>query len=163
MERKKEYGAEAFLRSVKEMRVEKRRCELRLEELRSQCERMTPAYGLSAGGGGESHRDALLIKAAEQSEALRQKAAAYVARISAVEAFIAELPDVRQRTILRLRYIDLLGWNAVRESLQEYGIYYEDRQMFRLHGVALAEARRRFPAYVAKHPEIKPEEEITAV
>lgn len=39
MERKKEYGAEAFLRSVKEMRVEKRRCELRLEELRSQCER----------------------------------------------------------------------------------------------------------------------------
>lgn len=162
MEEKRDHGAEAFLRSVKEARIEKRRCEHRLEELRSQCERMTAAYGPSTGGGGEVHKDALLIAAAEQSEVLRRKAAAYVGRICAVEEFIAELPDVRQRTILRLRYVDLLGWNAVREGLQEYGLYYEDRQMFRLHGAALAEARRRFPAYAARHPEITPKED-TAV
>lgn len=165
MEEKREYGAEAFLRSVKEARTEKRRCEFRLEELRSQCERMTAAYGPSAGGGagGDSHGDALLIAAAEQSEILRRKVAAYISQIWAVEEFITELPDVRQRTILRLRYVDLLGWNAVREGLQEYGLYYEDRQMFRLHGAALAEARRRFPAYAARHLEIKPKEETAAL
>ena len=146
MEEKKEYGAEDFLRSVKEARIEKRRCEFRLEELRSQCERMTAAYGPSTGGGGELHKDALLIR-----------------RIAVVEDFIATLPDVRQRTILRLRYIDVLGWNSVREGLQEYGLYYEDRQMFRLHGAALAEARKRFPAYAEEHPGIIPNEEAKAV
>lgn len=163
MGEKREYGAEDFLRSVKEARIEKRRCEFRLEELRSQCERMTAAYGPSAGGGGELHKDALLIAAAEQSDVLQSKAALYVRRIAAVEDFIATLPDVRQRTILRLRYLDLLGWNSVRDGLQEYGLYYEDRQMFRLHGAALAEARKRFPAYAEKHPSIIPNEEAKAV
>ena len=163
MEGKREYGAEDFLRSVKEARIEKRRCEFRLEELRSQCERMTAAYGPSAGGGGELHKDALLIAAAEQTEILRGKVIAYIRRIAVVEDFIAGLPDVRQRTILRLRYVDVLGWNSVREGLQEYGLYYEDRQMFRLHGAALAEARKRFPAYAEEHPGIIPNEEAKAV
>lgn len=163
MGEKREYRVEDFLRSVKDARIEKRRCEFRLEELRSQCERMTAAYGPSAGGAGELHKDALLIAAAEQSDELRRKAALYVRRIAAVEEFIATLPDLKQRTILRLRYVDLLRWDGVKDGLREYGLYYEDRQMFRLHGSALTEARKRFPGYAEKHPEIIPSGEAKAV
>lgn len=152
------YDAVDFLRSVREARIEKRRCEYRLFELRAQCERTTAAYGTSpAGGGGSTHKDALLIAAAEQTDALRDKAAAYLRRIDAVENFISTLPDVTHRSILRLRYADGLGWPDVNAGLHDYGLYYEERQMFRLHGAALAEARRRFPAYAREHPDILPE------
>ena len=151
------YDARDFLRSVREARIEKRRCEHRLAELRAQCERTTATYSAVPGGGGDTHKDALLIAAAEQTDALREKAAAYLRRIDAVENFITTLPDVKHRSILRLRYADGLGWPDVNAGLHEYGLYYEERQMYRLHGAALAEARRRFPAYAAEHPDILPE------
>lgn len=151
------YDARDFLRSVREARIEKRRCEHRLAELRAQCERTTTAYSAVPGGGGDTHKDALLIAAAEQTDALREKAAAYLRQIDAVENFISSLPDVKHRSILRLRYADGLGWPDVNAGLHEYGLYYEERQMYRLHGAALSEARRRFPAYAAEHPEILPE------
>lgn len=151
------YGAKDFLRSVRTARIEKRRCEDRLAELRAQCEKTTPTYNASPCGGGDSHKDALIIAAAEQEGKLRRKKAAYLRQIDAVEDFIAALPDAKHRSILRLRFVDGLGWPAVNEELHEYGLYYEERQMFRLYGIALSEARRRFPAYAAEHPEILPE------
>lgn len=152
------YDARDFLRSVREARIEKRRCEYRLAELRAQCERTTPNYNTAPGGGGsDAHKDALLIAASEQADALREKAAAYLRRIDAVENFISSLPDVKHRSVLRLRYADGLGWPDVNEGLRDYGLYYEERQMYRLHGAALSEARKRFPGYAAEHPEILPE------
>jgi len=156
----KTYTADDFLRSVREARIETRRCEYRLEELRAQCERTTASYGgLAPGGAGDDHKDALLVAAAEQTEELHRRTLCYVRRIRAVEDFIASLPDVRQRTVLRLRYVDGLRWDAVREGMAEYGLNYEDRQVYRLHGAALAEARTRFPAWAEEHPETTPKEE----
>ena len=83
------YDARDFLRSVREARIEKRRCEHRLAELRAQCERTTATYSAVPGGGGDTHKDALLIAAAEQTDALREKAAAYLRQIDAVENFIS--------------------------------------------------------------------------
>jgi len=153
------YDADDFLRSVRTCIVEKTRCEALLRTLWAQCEKITAAYGPLLPGGGDAHRDALLLTVAEQSDELLLRTQDYVRRITAVEDFIATMPDVRHRAVLRLRYVDCKRWDDVRESLKEYGIYYEDAQIFRLHGKALQEARRRFPGWAVKHPEILPKED----
>jgi hypothetical protein len=156
------HTADEFLRSVREARIEKRRCAFRLEELRTQAEKVTAAYGaLAPGGSSDDHKDALLIAAAEQGEKLLRREQEYLRRIEAVEDFISELPDVRHRTVLRLRYIDGLRWDDVLTGLREYGMQYEPRHMYRLHGSALAEARRMWDEWVAGHPEINEGEDAS--
>ena len=114
MEDKKEYTADDFLRSVREAKIEMRRCEYRMEELRSQCEKTTPGYGGTVvGGSGDDHKDSLMIAVAEHVTKLRGKAEAYIRRVMLAEDFIDTLPEPRQRIILRLRYIDLLKWEDV--------------------------------------------------
>lgn len=163
MEDKKEYTADDFLRSVREAKIEMRRCEYRMEELRSQCEKTTPGYGGTVvGGSGDDHKDSLMIAMAEHVTKLRGKAEAYIRRVMLAEDFIDTLPEPRQRIILRLRYIDLLKWEDVLTRMKEYGLYYERRRMLTLHGAALAEARRRFAAFEAEHPEIAPKGEMSA-
>ena len=160
MDEKKPYSADDFLRSVREARIEKRRCELRLEELHAQCEKVTASYGpLAPGGSGDDHRDGLLAAAAEQADELTRRRAYYVRRQGLVEQFITRVPEPKYRVILRLRYVDLLRWDGVLSGMQEYGLHYSERAMYKLHGEALAEARRRFPAWVARHPEVIPKDE----
>lgn len=163
MDDRKEYTADDFLRSVRVTRVEVIRCENRLKELRSQCEKVTAGYGdLAPGGGGDLHRDALLIELAEQTNEMYDSIRRLLAWGRLVELFIGTLPDERHRTILRLRYVDSLGWRRIQVEMKGYGFYYEDRQTFNLHGAALAEARRRFPAFLEKHPEITQKEDVVA-
>ena len=66
------YDARDFLRSVREARIEKRRCEHRLAELRAQCERTTAAYSAVPGGGGDTHKDALLIAAKDSTGEIKK-------------------------------------------------------------------------------------------
>lgn len=163
MEDKKEYTADDFLRSVRVTRIEVRRCEARLAELRSQCEKVTAGYGpMTPGGSGDLHRDSLLIELAEQTNELYDSIRRLLEWGRMVETFIGTLPDEKQRTVLRLRYVDSLGWKRVQTEMQGYGFYYEERQVYRLHGAALAEARRRFPVFAEKHPEILPKEDDVA-
>jgi len=158
MEEKKPYTADEFLRSVREARVETRRCEFRLEELRAQCEKVTASYGpLMPGGGGDDHKDGLLAAAAEQAGELNERRVYYLRRQWLVEQFITRVPEPKHRVILRLRYVDLLRWDGVLSGMQEYGLYYSERGMFKLHGEALAEARRCFPMWVEQHPEVIPD------
>ncbi len=57
-----------------------------------------------------------------------------------VTLLIDLLPDRRHRVILFLRYVDALGWNAIRTTLEkEYDLWYENRQIYRLHNAALQE------------------------
>ena len=85
-----------LLQSVEELRIEERRCEQRMEELKSRCEHVTGIYGAYVpGGGGDVHRDRLLLDAAEQAALLRDRAVACMRRIALAEELIAALPDVR--------------------------------------------------------------------
>lgn len=144
------HTADEFLRSVGEARAEARRCESRIEALRSQCEKVTAAYGSAAGsrsgGDGSEHRDALLAELADQTREQCGRLRALLAQIRRVEAFIDALPDERHRAILRLRYVDGLVWREVTAELERCGIFYEQRQIYRLHNAALAEARKRYAA-----------------
>ena len=147
--------ADAFLRSVRDAKIEARRCEHRLEELRAQCERVVANYGpFLPGGGSDGHRDSIWVTAAEQGERLLRRQEAYLRRIDQVEAFIEELPDARHRTILRLRYVDCRRWDAVQQGLREYGLWYEERNVYKLHGAALLSARRCWDGWLERHPEV---------
>jgi len=140
--------ADDFLRSVREARIEKRRCEFRLEELRAQCEKVTASYGpLAPGGSGDGHKDGLLVTVAQETDELLRLTQVYIRRIHDVEQFISTLDDVKHRTVLRLRYVDGLRWDAVSAGMKEYGLYYSERGMYKLHGEALAEARVRFDTW----------------
>lgn len=137
----------AFLASVRECRVEKRRCEWRLEQLRSQCESITAVLRDTPGGGsGDKHKDELLTALVDAGTELADRMTAYAKQIEEVEDFIDRLPSAAHRVILRLRYVDLLRWTDVLDAMHDYGLYYEDAQMYRLHRQALGEAKKLWEA-----------------
>ena len=81
----------------------------------------------------------------KQQEAERQEAL--------VSAFIEALPTAAGRTILRLRYCEGLRWTGGRaghpcvlSAMHKAGLYYSERQMFRMHNQALRDARQLFEA-----------------
>ena len=149
--------ADEFLRSVRTARLEQARCEARLTALSAQTQRLTAAYGaMPPGGGSDRHRDDAMIAVADQVDALLAASARYLRQIERVERFIGLLPDARHRTVLRLRYVDGLSWTKVYDAMEQYGLYYSDRAVRYLHRDALAEARRRFDAWAARHPEALP-------
>ena len=49
-----------------------------------------------------------------------------------IETAITELPDIRERNLLWLRYVRCMSWDEVALELK-----YEIRQVFRIHGQAL--------------------------
>lgn len=132
----------SFLRSVRSARLERRQAERSLELLRTEAERITASFSLAGGGGGDAHRDALLIELADRGKELEGVIRRQWAREREVEGFINQLPDERHRAVLRLRYVECLSWPKVLAGMQAVGLWYEERQMFRLHGAALREARK---------------------
>ena len=147
-----------FLRSVRTLRSERLYAERRIERLFAEAERITMSYKLAGGGSGDVHRDALLAELADRSVELARKVRELWRREELVEAFIEGLPDDRHRAILRLRYIGCLPWPKVRAALEALGFWYDERQVFRLHGAALQIARGMYPDWVKRHPELKEEE-----
>jgi hypothetical protein len=125
----------AFLGSFWEMRKEQTRLERKIEELESQSESVTAKLSASPGGGsGRSNAvwDAL-IEARERAEA---KLAEALRRSQEIEQFIDRMPTSIYRVILRLRYLERLEWQPIADQLG-----YERRQITRIHGAALEEAR----------------------
>lgn len=136
--------AKDLLESVRGARMDLNRCQWKLQTTWSQCTRITAQLGLTPGGGGDVHKDGLLLAVAEQQELLRSLYLRAVETENRVEHFIAGIPDARYRAILRLRYLDLLRWPEVLDQLEKGGLYYSDRQMFRLHGEAMQAARKHY-------------------
>jgi len=135
--------------------VERSICEDKLARTRTDAERITAAWGPVSGGWGDPHKDGLLVLLADRSAELDAVIRRLWDRERLVEAFIALLPDERHRAVLTLRYIDCLRWPQVEEKLKELGVWYDERQMFRLHGAALQAARTHYAAFAAAHPEIE--------
>lgn len=59
----------------------------------------------------------------------------------AVDVFLDDIDDFRYRTLLKLRYVDQLSWPQVLAEFEEIGIFYSDRQLYRLHAKALDAAK----------------------
>ena len=132
----------AFLESVKEARFEQHRCHRKMLELDAQCQSITAQMsGMPGGGSGDKHRDALWAALSDQREAYRDKYLLAKKREQEVEKFISGLPNPVHRAVLSLHYVDLMTWPYVTKELERCGIYYSERQIFRLHGDALQAAR----------------------
>lgn len=131
----------AFLGSVQEARFRYNRAVSREQELRERCENMTTNWGAEVHGGGDVHKDGPLVALAQAHAALKPLYLAWERAEDEVDRFLDGIQDTRYKAILKYRYVDLYTWPRVIKELEKSGIYYEDRQVFRLHGKALNEAR----------------------
>lgn len=130
----------AWLESYRELRTEANRLWQRHLRLAAQATRTTTQLSLVPGGGG-SDRERMLAMLADSDEEAMSKHKEAVERMHEIEQFIDSLPTRESRIILRHRYIELLSWVQVKRALEKSRIYYEERQIYNLHGLALREAR----------------------
>jgi hypothetical protein len=135
-----------FLCSLRLARQEIRLCRERIEELENAAARITAAWKEAPGGRGDVHKDATVIALADKRSELLEQERAYAEQMLAVESFISRLEDPVYRAILELRYVKLLRWPQVVEELKKRDVWYTDRHVARLHGQALAAARRLWNA-----------------
>lgn len=141
MERKGDPVLE-FLESVKFAALEQSRCLQKVIELDAQCQDITAKLsGMPVGGSGDRHRDALWASLADQREMYWKRYIETSQKKAAVEEFLGGLKNPAHRTVLGLHYVDLLKWPEVYKELQKNGMYYSERQIFRLRDEALAAAR----------------------
>ena len=131
-----------FLDSLRVARQEIHLCRERIAELEDANTRITTAWKEAPTGGGDVHKDATVIALADKRAELLALEKDYADQMLAVEQFIARLDDPVYRTILELRYVKLLRWPKVHQKMEDAGLWYSYRHMTRLHGQALAAARR---------------------
>lgn len=131
----------AFLLSPKELRIEA----ARLRHTAAALERRLPDPANS------SARSAQLARLTDLRRRSAEKLIAAEQREEEVAALIEALPTAAERTILRLRYCEGLRWTpgraghtSVLHAMREMGLYYSERQMYRMHSQALAEVRQLF-------------------
>ena len=130
----------AWLESYRELRTEAARMWRRHLQLEAQATRITSQLtGMPRSGNSDSGK--LLAALADTDEEALRKHLEAVERMHEIERFIDALPTRESRIILRHRYLDLLRWRDLKRMLEKSGIYYEEAQIYRLHGVALREAR----------------------
>ena len=130
-----------FLRSALEAKLEAKRRSRRVKELESRCTKMTAAPDSGACGGGNADREALWALLADERSKEETALHEELSQYKDVEDFIARLDDPVHRAILRLRYLEGLGWVKLQQQLYRDGVYYSERHITRLHGAALEEAR----------------------
>lgn len=130
-----------FLESYGELLTEVRRLKETHLALWEQSTSITARYSDMPRGGGVDKEKLLAILSdadertvAKYTEALHRKAE--------IEDFIDAVPGSLNRSVLRLRYIERLGWDEVGYKLAMNKVYMGDRQLYRVHGQALTEARK---------------------
>lgn len=141
----------AFLGSVQQARYKFQRCLWQIEELRRRCESITAGWSAEPTGSGDVHKDGPLVALADKRTEMHRLYREWEEREEEVNRFLDRLPDYKHRVILSLRYVDLLRWPVVKQRMESVGLYYEERQMFNLHGKALEAARALWRGEVGEH------------
>lgn len=128
-----------FLMSAEEALLEAKRMERRVKKLSMDCEKLVRQEGLQNPSPALRELWALLEEErVREVETVRREMACY----RAVEDFIANLPDPTERSILRRRYLDgETTWVRICFVLQRDGVYYSERQVYRLYKAAMKTAQ----------------------
>lgn len=100
-------------------------------------QRFTSTPRVPSGGG--STMDGAVARHIKLVDLYRGKLAEQEALLLKIEGAVMSLPDTAERTVLRERYILGQRWPAVVTKLQKLG--YSERQVYRLHGSALAKLK----------------------
>lgn len=135
-----------FLESAKWAHARAARLQKKVQTLEAQVCRITPSYSGMPGGGGADSSNAWLALAQLHSDYLAEMVKAERLE-KEVSDFIDTLPTPENREVLHLRYCDLLRWPEVAAGMKSSGYYYSDRQVYRIHGRALHEAREKWKEY----------------
>lgn len=131
----------SFLQSVWYARAEIDRLSDSVKELETQAMKMTASLtGMPRGGNADAQ--ALWARIIDDTDKLYARQTFYYEHLKHVEAFIDLIPQDKYREVLKLRYVNCMTWPEVARRLESVGYYYEIRQVFRLHGAALEEARK---------------------
>lgn len=143
----------AFLETVRDARLTLARCRRKLQQAEDQCGQITAKIDMTGVSGHNSgaQKDGQWAALADLRELLAEQYSRALRSEVEVERFLSKIEDPNQRVILRMRYADCMRWPEVQEKLQEDGVYYSERQIFRLHGEALQTARKL-------HRELYPEQ-----
>ncbi len=128
-----------FLNSVRYARVEYSRLSERIKALEQRCMSLTAS--LSGMPGGDADAQAMWAALADESAKLYPQLRQAQEAEQEVDAFIDTLPNPSHRLVLKLRYVDVRGWEDVIQHLTRGGLAYSARQVYRIHGEALEVAR----------------------
>lgn len=134
----------AFLETVREARIEHARALRRTEELASRAEKITTSFSAAPGNGLALGPPAVWSALCDARSKAEERERKWLRQELAVESFIDSLNGDLNRIVLRARYVDLLRWPEILDRLESLNIHYSDRQLYRLHGRALEEARRKW-------------------
>lgn len=132
-----------YLESAKWAHARVARLKRKVQDLETQVCHITPSYSGMPGGGGSDATNAWLALAQLHRDYLAELVRAE--RIEKdVSDFIDSLATPENREVLQLRYCEGLHWPEVTARMQQAGYFYSDRQVYRIHGSALNEAREKW-------------------
>lgn len=105
-----------------------------LQQLRSQAQRITAAYKAVPGGGGSgSGRVEITAQILQLEAIIKADTKRLQDELLMVRFMINSLDDFQERIILNYRYINGKTFEAIADKT-----HYELRQVYRIHGRALA-------------------------
>ena len=132
-----------YLASVRWIHARVLRLQRKVQSLEAQVCRITPSYSCVPGGGG-SDPSAPWVALAQLRSDYHQELVELEYQEKEVSDFINSLATPEHREVLYLRYCERLRWPDVAETMRKLGYYYSDRQVYRIHGRALNEAREKW-------------------
>lgn len=137
-EGKQENPAKTFLKRYRAMLQRRESIQRAIDEAydrATQCTQKIRAVP-AAGGAGDKVADAV-IKIADGTEQLKGVLRQIDADLGEILRAIESVPDEMQKTVLTLRYIEGLGWDAIQERL-----HFEKTYTLIVHGRALKHIRQ---------------------
>lgn len=128
-----------YLCQMWELNMLKKRTEDKIQEMQSQCEKMTTVISgmptRTSSPDGVTALDGLIDMKLMYEDLVKK----IVGVQKDLEKFVDQIPDDRYRMILRHRYIDLHRWELIAVELE-----YSIQHIFELHGAALEVARSMY-------------------
>lgn len=104
-----------------------------LQRLRDCANKITPAYSLVPGSGGDNQKVATAVaKIVDLEKAINADMARLMTALQEVRELISLLNDDTQIVVMRMRYLNYKKWEVIAADLG-----YSWRQVHRLHGRAL--------------------------
>ena len=131
-----------FLTAPAITRQEIERLEERSRSLWDTCTKITAVPPDSEHVGGGADRNELLASYADAAGNIGREREKHEAQLRAVDEFLSRMQTPLYRLILKYRYVNGDSWADILTHLQNSGVFYSDRHIYRLHGLALREARK---------------------
>lgn len=131
----KEVDIKEYLKEISRLKVLISQKQEVLRMLNSQAEYKGNSYGENSGGSsGTSDRMDLLMKICDREKELDKQLDTYTSMLTEAMAYIDKLTNPLQIQVIYLRYLQSKSWAEISIETGR-----DLRQVFRLHGRALAE------------------------